>query len=164
MSAILVLVLRILLVVALYGFLGWALWMLLRDLRAHGQMLTAPHIPTLVIIPVSGGGESEDGRATEDGRMYEDNTTDNGQSNGRHEFSKPEIIIGRSSRCDLCFADDTVSARHARLSFHHNQWWIEDLRSRNGTFLNDERVSVPTVLTNGDELRCGQVASLIEIQ
>ncbi len=161
MSAVIVLVLRILLAAALYGFLGWALWMLMRDLRAHTQMLTAPHIPTLVITPLdSADGTTEDGFVAEDGQVSED-----GRANGkRHEFSKPEVLIGRSSHCDLCFADDTVSARHARLSFHHNQWWIEDLRSRNGTFLNDERVNVPTVLTSGDELRCGQVASLIEIQ
>jgi pSer/pThr/pTyr-binding forkhead associated (FHA) protein len=63
----------------------------------------------------------------------------------------------------VCFGDDTVSARHARLSYHHNQWWVEDLQSRNGTYLNDERVSVPTVIVSGDELRYGQVATLIEI-
>jgi pSer/pThr/pTyr-binding forkhead associated (FHA) protein len=53
--------------------------------------------------------------------------------------------------------DPTVSNTHARLSYHHGQWWLEDLRSTNGTFLNDEAVASPLVVTDGDVVRCGQV-------
>jgi pSer/pThr/pTyr-binding forkhead associated (FHA) protein len=50
-----------------------------------------------------------------------------------------------------------VSARHARLTFHHHQWWVDDLQSTNGTKLNDEPLRIPTVVANGDTIKCGQV-------
>ena len=71
------------------------------------------------------------------------------------QFTTPEIIIGRDPSCELIVSDEMVSARHARLSYHNNQWWVEDLQSTNGTFLNDERVYTATVLIEGDELHCG---------
>jgi pSer/pThr/pTyr-binding forkhead associated (FHA) protein len=68
------------------------------------------------------------------------------------------VIIGREAVCDCRLDDPTVSNRHARLSYHHSQWWVEDLRSRNGTFLNGEPVQEPVVIIGGDNLRCGQVS------
>lgn len=138
MSGIVVLVLRILLAVLLYGFLGWALYTLWRDLRAQSLLLSKPHIPPLTI---SRSGEESP-----------------------HSFDTPEIIVGRSSKSDYPIQNDTVSARHARLSYHHNQWWVEDMNSMNGTFLNDERVSVATVIVTGDELRLGGVSMLLNIE
>ncbi|MFU8774027.1 MAG: FHA domain-containing protein, partial [Anaerolineales bacterium] len=52
-------------------------------------------------------------------------------------------------------------AQHARLSFHHNQWWIEDMGSKNGTFLNQQFVATPLVVTSGDELLFGQVRIIV---
>jgi pSer/pThr/pTyr-binding forkhead associated (FHA) protein len=139
MSGIVVLILRILLTITLYGFLGWAVYTIWRDLRDQGQQLSAPVIPNLTLTLLEA------------------------QENQRLSFDSAEIAIGRSQSSDYPVVDDTVSARHARLRYHHNQWWIEDLKSTNGTFLNDERVSVPTVVVSGDELRCGQVNLLITI-
>ena len=65
--------------------------------------------------------------------------------------------MGRDPASDLYIEDKTISARHAKLSYHHGQWWVEDLRSTNGTFLNDEPVQEPLVLASGDRLRFGQV-------
>lgn len=138
MSGTVVLFLRILLAALLYGFLGWALVTLWRDLRTQGQRLSKPYIPSLTI---SRPGE-----------------------NGAKDFEIPEIIIGRSSKSDYPILNDTVSARHARLSYHHNQWWVEDMNSMNGTFINDERVSVATVIISGDELRCGQISLMLNIE
>ncbi len=74
------------------------------------------------------------------------------------------MIIGRSPNSDYPIANETVSARHARLSYHHNQWWVEDLNSTNGTYLNDERLTFPTVIISGDDLRCGRVNLSIQIE
>jgi hypothetical protein len=139
MSGILFLILRILLALCLYGFLAWAVVTIWRDLRSQGRLISAPEIPNLSLEFI-----------------------DNPQAQ-RLSFATPELAIGRSQSSDFPIQDDTVSARHARLRYHHNQWWVEDLKSTNGTFLNDERVSVPTVVVSGDELRCGQIDLLISI-
>ena len=117
--------------IALYAFLAWALWTLWRDLKRQGELLMARQAPPLTLILK----ESQD--------IY--------------HFHHPIIRIGRDLACDFCLDDKTVSTQHARLSFHHSQWWLEDLNSTNGTFLNQEPVSVPVVVTEGDELRVGQV-------
>jgi pSer/pThr/pTyr-binding forkhead associated (FHA) protein len=140
MSAIIVLILRFLLALALYGFLGYAIYTLWRDLRITSQLVSNRKIPSIVIS-----------------RLEEEPTE--GKS-----FNIPEIIIGRDPGTDYPIANDTVSARHARFSYHHNQWWIEDLASTNGTFLNDERLSTPTVIISGDLMRCGKVDLLVTIQ
>jgi pSer/pThr/pTyr-binding forkhead associated (FHA) protein len=76
-------------------------------------------------------------------------------------FAQAEIILGRDPGCDIPLIDDTVSTRHAQLTYHHGQWWLDDLASTNGTLLNDEPVSMPTVITSGDEIMCG--ATLLNV-
>jgi peptidoglycan lytic transglycosylase D len=51
-----------------------------------------------------------------------------------------EFKIGRGQDCDLQFADTQVSTNHARVSWNDNQWWIEDLGSKNGTYVDGKRV------------------------
>jgi len=133
MSAIIVLILRIFLAAALYGFLGWALFTVWREIKANSDLISSKKVPTIRLLRVEAGTEIV------------------------QEYGCPEIVIGRDPSCDFSIAHKTVSAHHARLSYHHNQWWIEDLHSTNGTFLNDERVFTPTVMITGDELRCGQI-------
>jgi len=138
---IVIFILRILLVALLFGFLVWAVAAIWRDLLTQGRYISAPMIPALTLAHVNSSEEPHD----------------------QETFTGPEVIIGRSMSSDYAVADETVSARHARFSFHHNQWWVEDFRSTNGTFLNDERVTVSTVIVSGDQLQVGQVNLLIEI-
>ena len=137
MTAIIVLILRVLLVIGLYTFLAWALYTVWRDLTVQSQMLASRRIPTLTL------------------------TVEEGEGEHTLRFEKSEIIVGREPICDVVVSNDTVSASHARLTYHHNQWWVEDLHSTNGTFLNDERVYLQTVLISGDELRVGKVNLLV---
>ncbi len=140
MLPFLVFILRILAAIALFGFLGWALYTLWRDLRFQSEMVTTRKIPPISLSLASG---SEDTRKT---------------------FTSTEVVIGRDSTSDFPLADETVSARHAKLSYRYLQWWVEDMQSTNGTFLNDERVETPTIIINGDEIRIGQIPILVEIQ
>ncbi len=78
-------------------------------------------------------------------------------------FSQAEITVGRDPGCDIPLLDETVSARHAHLTYHHGQWWLEDLTSTNGTKLNDLRITTPTVITSGDEIRCGSIGLSISL-
>ncbi len=64
--------------------------------------------------------------------------------------------MGRDPHCDLYLENETVSAQHARLSFHHGQWWLEDLHSKNGTTLNGEKIETATIIVNNDRISCGE--------
>ena len=66
------------------------------------------------------------------------------------------IVIGRSPACTLVLEDEYASSRHAALSPQADGWWIEDLSSRNGTFIDDERLTGPHQLKVGDVIRIGQ--------
>lgn len=133
MSAIIVLILRIILAAALYGFLVWALVTIWRELKSNSDLISSKKVPSISLLRNDAGTESA------------------------QAFACSEIVIGRDPACEFSIPHETVSAHHAKLSYHHNQWWIEDLHSTNGTFLNDERVFTPTVMITGDELRCGQI-------
>jgi hypothetical protein len=66
-----------------------------------------------------------------------------------------ELVVGRSSRCDIVLWDATISRRHARLIFRDGRWVLQDLGSTNGTTLNGRRVG-RCELRPGDDLALGQ--------
>jgi pSer/pThr/pTyr-binding forkhead associated (FHA) protein len=140
MTGIIALIFRIVLAGALYAFLGWALYTLWSDLRRQTRDPSIQKVPTMII------------------------TVGEGDAQTTTEFTMPVIVIGRDPTCDLVLQEEIVSSHHARLSYHHNQWWIEDLQSTNGTYLNDERLYTATVVVSGDEIVCGQVRLTISIQ
>jgi len=63
-------------------------------------------------------------------------------------------LIGRSSEA-LPITDSTVSRRHAELTPDDGQWYLRDLDSANGTFVNGRRIEQRVRLTPGDQIRCG---------
>ncbi len=65
------------------------------------------------------------------------------------------LVLGRGPGCDLDVADPTVSRRHAALRRGDGAWAIEDLGSRNGTWVNGWRVSGRHVVEPGDAVRLG---------
>jgi hypothetical protein len=58
--------------------------------------------------------------------------------------------IGRGAGNTLVLNDDFVSGEHALLTLSGEQWWLEDLNSRNGTFLNGIPLETRAVVTTGD--------------
>ena len=67
------------------------------------------------------------------------------------------LLLGRSPSCQLVFADDTVSRRHAELLLVEGRWMLRDLGSSNGTWVNGRRVMEAEVAP-GDELQLGGCA------
>jgi adenylate cyclase len=64
--------------------------------------------------------------------------------------------IGRDQSCAVVLQDEVVSRRHAMVQFTENdEYYLIDLGSRNGTFLNEARVSTPCVLADGDQISIG---------
>ena len=68
------------------------------------------------------------------------------------------ITIGRAPDATVVLDDDFVSTHHARLMPRGKQWIVEDLGSTNGTWIDRERVTVPTVLPPGVALRIGRTS------
>ena len=69
-----------------------------------------------------------------------------------HAEGNDELVIGRSRTCDLSIEDRFLSRRHARLYREGDSWLIEDLGSRNGTFVNGRRIERPEAVRPGDVL------------
>jgi hypothetical protein len=70
-------------------------------------------------------------------------------------------VIGRGEEADLVVLDPEISRMHARFKRHENHYIIEDLRSANGTWINDARVEGKQLLLPGDRLRVGQTELII---
>lgn len=64
----------------------------------------------------------------------------------------PEVLIGRSSDCRIIVNDRQASRHHARISCTEQGYILEDLGSKNGTYLNGERLTKPARLVDGDEI------------
>jgi pSer/pThr/pTyr-binding forkhead associated (FHA) protein len=74
-----------------------------------------------------------------------------------HEMTlrEGETLIGRGANCHVSIVGGLVSRRHAQISNRGGRASVEDLGSRNGVFLNGQRVVAPTVLRDGDTLLIG---------
>jgi hypothetical protein len=70
--------------------------------------------------------------------------------------------IGRGLRNTVSIDDEFLSAEHSLLSWRDGTWWVEDLGSTNGTFVNGVRVSRPVPIASGDLIEVGRVALRLE--
>lgn len=66
-----------------------------------------------------------------------------------------ETTIGRSSRCDIIIKDKFVSKKHLKITEENGMYFIEDLNSANGTFLNGEQIFDIVELRDGDKIGVG---------
>jgi diguanylate cyclase (GGDEF)-like protein len=73
----------------------------------------------------------------------------------RVQLGTAPFEIGRSSTNDLFIDQESISRHHARISFDGSSYWISDLGSTNGTFVNDEPVREQR-LRDGDQVRIGR--------
>ncbi len=83
---------------------------------------------------------------------------------GRHmvaTLGSEPIVIGRSSDADLAVAETKISRHHAEIRLWDGDYVIRDLKSRNGVFVNDQRVDI-AVLKVGDQIRIGNIVFHLE--
>ena len=138
---ILILVLRIAVVLLLYFFLWQVLRFVMRDLRSgaaqpSGSALTGSPYGQLVVLRAGQSGVAA-------GKLFP---------------LGPSNIIGRSlENCEIALNDSFLSSQHARLELQGDAWVLEDLRSTNGTFVNEIEVRDATIVEEGDVIRVGRV-------
>jgi pSer/pThr/pTyr-binding forkhead associated (FHA) protein len=66
------------------------------------------------------------------------------------------LLIGRGSDAAIRLDDDYVSTRHARIASSGDQWFVEDLGSTNGTYIGSSRLTQPTTIQLGTQIRIGK--------
>ena len=76
----------------------------------------------------------------------------------RLTLGEAQITIGRAEDSTLVITDDYASARHARLVPRGGQWFVEDLGSTNGTYLDRAKVTAPTPVPLGVPIRIGRTS------
>ncbi len=130
------LVIRVVLGLILYAFLGMILLFLWKEIQSHRA--SEIHNPPAVLVLADGS-----------------------DVDVRHSLIANNRI-GRAADNTLVLHDETASAHHALLSFHEGQWWLEDLGSRNGTAVNGITLEGPLVLTYGDQIAFGRVEFRME--
>jgi pSer/pThr/pTyr-binding forkhead associated (FHA) protein len=66
------------------------------------------------------------------------------------------LLIGRGADAAIRLDDDYVSTRHARIAASGDQWYVEDLGSTNGTYIGPHRITQPTAIQLGSQVRVGK--------
>ncbi|MCS7177793.1 MAG: FHA domain-containing protein [Anaerolineae bacterium] len=136
------LVMRLLLAFFLYAFLAALFLILWHDLRRSARGEIASRGEGRLVVIKSGE------RGPEPGTV----------------FPLQEVTsLGRAPTNTVVLADPFVSARHALIFWREGQWWLEDQGSRNGTMLNDEPVTRPTIVGAGDRIGIGSVVMRMEV-
>ncbi|HEX6465179.1 MAG TPA: FHA domain-containing protein, partial [Vicinamibacterales bacterium] len=81
-----------------------------------------------------------------------------GPLRGTHySIERPVCAVGSSRANDLRLNDSSVAPHHATLLLKGDTWYVTDLRSRHGTFVNGYRVATERALAPGCTLSCGHV-------
>jgi pSer/pThr/pTyr-binding forkhead associated (FHA) protein len=65
------------------------------------------------------------------------------------------LIIGRSRECQLRIDSPDISSQHAKIGFNNNKFWVEDLGSTNGTFIDNEQVYGRQIIESGKKIKLG---------
>jgi pSer/pThr/pTyr-binding forkhead associated (FHA) protein len=124
----------------LYLFLFLVALVAIHDLRANARERRDP----------------EEVPQTDLGRLVVVESEADGSLVGQWFAVSPVTSIGRSPTGSIVLVDSYVSGDHALLSWRDGKWWLEDLKSTNGTFVNRERVRHPTEVVYGDLLQIGR--------
>lgn len=86
-----------------------------------------------------------------------------GPTGGRtHQLGSAPVTMGRSSECDIPLEDDYASGRHARLFPQGSRWFLEDLGSTNGTYIDEQRLTRAVPVDAGRPFRVGK--SVLELR
>ena len=78
----------------------------------------------------------------------------------RWTLAESPLIIGRDTNCDLAVREHTVSRRHAVIFRDGSDWMLED-SSKNGTYVNEQRIDEPVALRDGDVIAIAAAVQIV---
>jgi len=78
-------------------------------------------------------------------------------------LKKEKFLIGRAKECALRAGSEAISRQHCAISRHESGYTVKDLGSRNGTHVNDTRITAEVPLVAGNELRVGPLKFRIDV-
>lgn len=159
MSELTVTLLRLGYLVLLWAFSLSAISVLRRDLygtRITNRRRNSPTAPSSAAAPAPNSRKSRRPGPT---RLV---VTEGPLRGTTLPLGQSAILIGRAPSCTLVLDDDYSSSQHARVFTQNNQWFVEDLGSTNGTFVDDRRVTGMVQVGPNTPIRIGQ--SVIELQ
>jgi pSer/pThr/pTyr-binding forkhead associated (FHA) protein len=143
-------VVQVVFLALLYFFIYRAIRSVTADLRAQ------PARPA----PASGGRAARGDSARAGAKAKPPRTlivlNEKGGKVGTHQLDGEQLQIGRADACQLKLDDTYASQFHARIYRRDGSWYVEDLGSTNGTYLNQKRITSPSELRAGDKLRVGK--------
>ena len=76
-----------------------------------------------------------------------------------HELNEGQNLIGRRPDCPIPISQPTVSGRHAIIQGEGGEFVLEDIGSRNGTFVNEQRIQGRVKLNHNDAIRFGDAVA-----
>jgi pSer/pThr/pTyr-binding forkhead associated (FHA) protein len=132
--------LRLVSALVLLAFFALAAWLLYRDLKVAAESTTSRQAASGTLTLLSSDG-----------------------SGGEEFVLQPITSIGRSAANTLVIEDDFASSEHVLITLRGQQWWIEDLGSRNGTMLNEILLETAAVVTSGDVITAGRTRLRIDL-
>jgi pSer/pThr/pTyr-binding forkhead associated (FHA) protein len=139
-----------------FCLLGLIFLFLTRVLRAVWVEISAPNQPSSSPAPAV----SPQGQTDRRPRRNVDITpvltvVDPVEQRGQRYLMDAEMTIGRAPGCAVVVTDTFASQLHARVFERDGVWYVEDLGSRNGTWVNRTQVHGPTKLEPGDRVKVG---------
>lgn len=153
MDSMLLFALRIALLVVLWLFILLALNVQRRDTKAVAQSAQA----RAVVPPTPGDSNLAPAPAKRGGTPQQITIVEGPLTGSRMDLANlTEITVGRASSCTFVVGDDFASSRHAKLMKRGNEWYVEDLDSRNGTYVNGYRIDQPERVTTASDIKVGR--------
>ena len=78
----------------------------------------------------------------------------------KYRIGEGPITIGRGEECDIVIPDVYLSQKHFEIYCKNSEWFLKDLKSKNGTYVNDIRVKKPVQLEDQDVISFGDIKFL----
>ena len=138
----------------LYLFLYRVVRVVIGEMRAPVPSPPAPAPVPRAVAPAAPRGEKVKGRAPSRLRIAEP-----AARRGETFALGDELTVGRGGGCGIVLDDGFVSQVHARLYRRDGDVYLEDLGSRNGTFVNGQSIATATRIRRGDQVQFGETVA-----